>query len=558
MKDYFVSLNQKPVLSTEVLARYSDGTTETININWNSYDETQLKSEQIFKVTGKLEGTEVPVVVDVHVIGNVVAMENVSTFLYKGSELNLPNTVKGYLADGTQSEDFKVNWNLANVDLSKENTTVSVPGTVELLGKTYNVTASARIVPALSAARNLAINNSSQNSDIPTLSQSPTTTSDNLNSIINNVTNNGSSVNERWTNWNERSLTAANGEPKGAYVQLNWRNKYNIDRLDLWLFTDNSASRIPKKVEISYKNENGDYVVVPHTNTTEVSYSAGETTYFLNKVINTDSIRIYMQQPEVGKCIGLTEVKVYEYVPKEVAKATNTLNEIKINGTALVNFDPSIREYSVNLDKLPNSVEAVGKDNAAVTVLPINNKKSLIFVRAEDGTRNTYTVNYLVPLVNIASNKSNENSDVPKLSQSPITITDNLNSINNGVINDGTNLRERWTNWNERALAGSDGQPKGAYVQFDWTNKHDIESIELWLFTDNPTSRLPKKVEISYKNVNGEYVVVPYISTTAVSYTAGPTKYTLNQVVNTDSMRIYMQQLELGKCIGLTEVKIYE
>ena len=558
VKDYYVSLNQKPTLPSQVTARYSDGTTQVLNINWNSYDAEAVKSEQIFKVTGKLEGTEVPVVVNIHVIGNVVAMENVSTFLYKGSELNLPNTVKGYLADATQSEDFKVNWNLANVDLSKENTTVSVPGTVELLGKTYNVTASVRIVPALSAARNLAINNSSQNSDIPTLSQSPTTTSDNLSSIINGVTNNGSNVNERWTNWNERSLTAANGEPKGAYVQLNWRNKYNIDRLDLWLFTDNSASRIPKKVEISYKNENGEYIVVPHTNTTEVSYSAGETTYFLNKVINTDSIRIYMQQPAVGNCIGLTEVKVYEYVPKETAKTTNILSEIKINGTAIANFDANLKEYTVNLDKLPTSVEAKAADNAAVTVLPVNNKKSVIIVRAEDGTKNTYTVNYTVPLVNIASWNPAENSDVPKLSQSPTIISDNLNSINNGVANDVNNVNERWTNWNERSLAGSDGQPKGAYVQFNWINKHNINSLELWLFTDNFASRLPKKVEISYKNANGDYVVVPYTSTTAVSYTAGSTKYTLNQVVNTDSMRIYMQQPELGKCIGLTEVKIYE
>ena len=95
-------------------------------------------------------------------------------------------------------------------------------------------------------------------------------------------------------------------------------------------------------------------------------------------------------------------------------------------------------------------------------------------------------------------------------------------------------------------------------MQFDWKNKHNINSLELWLFTDSAASRLPKKVEISYKNASGNYVVVPYTSTTAVSYTAGPTKYTLNEVVNTDSIRIYMQQPELGKCIGLTEVKIYE
>ena len=177
-----------------------------------------------------------------------------------------------------------------------------------------------------------------------------------------------------------------------------FNNKYNIDRLDLWLFTDNLSARIPKKVEISYKNENGEYVVQSHTNTTEVSHSAGETTYFLDKSINTDSIRIYMQQPQVGNCIGLTEVKVYEYVEKEIASDKNTLKEIKINGNNLEDFDPEINEYEINLDKLPEQVEANAEDNRAVTILPIHNNKSLIFVRAEDGSKNMYTVNYILPI----------------------------------------------------------------------------------------------------------------------------------------------------------------
>ncbi|WP_195429051.1 glycoside hydrolase family 2 TIM barrel-domain containing protein [Clostridium sp. D46t1_190503_E9] len=397
VKDYYVSLEEKPLLPKEVTARYSDGTTETLKVDWNEYDEAQLSAPQIFKVTGKLSGTDIAVVVNVHVIGDVVSMENVSTFTYSGNTPTLPKTVKGYLANGTESEEFVVNWNLDGLDFSTENTNVTVPGTVELLEETYNVIANVRVVPALKAARNLAINNSSENDDIPTLSQSCVVTADNLNSINNGITNGGENVNERWTNWNERNLTGENGEPKGAYVQFDWNNKYDIDRLDLWLFTDNLSARIPKKVEISYKNENGEYVVAPHTNTTEVSHAAGETTYFLNEVINTDSIRIYIQQPQVGNCIGLTEVKVYEYVVQENAKTTNTLTEIKIDGKALENFDPTINEYSINLEKLPELVEATSEENAALTILPIHNNKSTIVVRAEDGSKNIYTVNYVLP-----------------------------------------------------------------------------------------------------------------------------------------------------------------
>ncbi|MGG7213266.1 glycoside hydrolase family 2 TIM barrel-domain containing protein [Clostridium nigeriense] len=397
VKDYYVSLDENPVLPKEVTARYSDGTTETLKVNWNEFDKSQLSTPQIFKATGKIDGTDIAVVVNIHVVGNVSSIENYSTFTYAGTTPSLPNTLKGYLENGSESEDFIVNWNLDGLDFSKENTNVVVPGTVDLLGKTYNVTASIRVAPALKAARNIAINKASENDDIPVLSQSPTVTADNLNSINNGVKADTANAQERWTNWNERNLADENGEPKGAYVQFDWSNKYDIDRLDLWLFTDNLSGRIPKKVEISYKDENGNYVVAPHTNTTEVSYTAGETTYFLDNVINTDSIRIYMQQPQLGNCIGLSEVNVYEYVPQEKAKATNTLTEIKLDGKVLENFDPATKEYTINLEKLPELVEASAEDNAAVTVLPIHNNKSIIVVRAEDGSKNVYTVNYVLP-----------------------------------------------------------------------------------------------------------------------------------------------------------------
>lgn len=394
VKDYYVSLGEKPVLPTTVEGRYSDSTTATLNVNWNEYNEELLNTPQIFKATGKIEGTDVAVVVNVHVIGDVVAMENISTFTYAGTAPSLPNTVKGYLADGTESEEFRVTWDLEGKDFSTEGETVVVNGTVQLLGKEYPVTASVRVVQALKTASNLALNNS-ENNDVPRLSQSCVTTSDNLNSINNGVNNNGSAENERWTNWNERNLTV-DGQPKGAYIQLDWNNKHAIDRLDLWFFTDNVYSRIPKKVEISYRNEAGEYVVAPHTNTTEVSYLSGETTYRLDNVINTDSIRVYMQQPEAGKCVGLTEMAVYQYVPKVTANVSAALSEIKLDGVTLENFAPDTLEYTVNVESLPQTVEAIAQSNAAVTILPIKDNKSLIIVRSEAGTTNVYTINYIL------------------------------------------------------------------------------------------------------------------------------------------------------------------
>ena len=401
VKDYYVNVGEKPNLPKNVKGRFSDGTTSTFDVNWNDYDENQLNSPQIFKVTGSLEGTDATVIVNVHVIGEIVAISNLSTFTYAGTTPSLPKTVYGYYANGTKSEEVSVNWNLDGVDFTKANTTVKVNGTVELLGKNYPVTASIRIVPALKAARNLAINNA-ENKDIPTISQSCVSTSDNLNSINNGITNGKEDVNERWTNWNERNLVE-NGQPKGAYVQFDWDNKYNIDRLDMWLFTDNLSARIPKKVEISYRDTDGNYKVVTHSNTTEVSHSVGETTYRLNEVINTDSIRIYMQQPQAGNCIGLTEVKVYEYVPQETAKTDNTISSILLDGEELEGFNPETNEYTINLESLPKVVEAITNtdSNSSVTILPISNNKSVIVAKSENGIENVYKINYLLAEYNV-------------------------------------------------------------------------------------------------------------------------------------------------------------
>ena len=397
VKNHYVAINEEPVLPNVVVAKYNDGTNETLQIEWNEYDKSKLSQPQTFKITGKLKGTDISVNVDIYVVGEISTMENVATFTYAGTKPTLPVTVKSYLADGSESESFKVKWNLEGLDFSKENTVVNVPGTVEVLGKSYGVNAKVRVVPALNAARNLAIN-SEENSDIPTLSQSVTNVSDNLNSINNGVKDNSSNTNERWTNYNERDLKDDKNQPKGAYVQLDWKNKYNIDRLDLWLFTDSFASKIPADVVIYYKNEEGKYVEQTHSNTTEVSYLSGETTYKLDKVINTDSIRIYMRQSEVGKCIGLAEVNVYEYVPAANASTNNTLSNILIDGKELEGFNPETKEYTVNLNEVPKSVEGVTADseNMAVTVLPMNNNKSTIIVVSENGDRNIYTVNYVL------------------------------------------------------------------------------------------------------------------------------------------------------------------
>lgn len=63
----------------KVVGTYNNGETRDLTIKWNEYDKESLNKIGEFTITGKLQDSEAVVTVTVHVIGNVVAMENYST-----------------------------------------------------------------------------------------------------------------------------------------------------------------------------------------------------------------------------------------------------------------------------------------------------------------------------------------------------------------------------------------------------------------------------------------------------------------------------------------------
>lgn len=390
-KHHYVSVNEVPQLPTSLPVTFSNGDISSYDVVWEDYDKSQLNKPQTFQVSGTLKGTDVKVFVEIHVIGNIVSVVQPSVFMNAKETLSLPKSVQGVLEDGTLSEKFPVEWENVSPDKYAQEGQFKVKGTAQVLGKEIAVYASVRVGKALPAPVNIASNTSA---DAPALSESTKTPSDNLASINNDIVDNSVATNERWTNWNDRNLNEM------AYITMNWKETHAIDKVNLWLFTDNNSAALPKEVVFEY-DDNGTWVNIPYTSTTPVSYLSGETTYLFNKPVEMKKLRIGMlQQP--NKCIGLTEAKVYKYEPIEQSHNTASLQTITLDGAPLTDFDTEKKDYVVKLQGesvVYPVVEAQSKDNAGITILPVYDNKTKILALSEDGSvMNTYTITYTIPV----------------------------------------------------------------------------------------------------------------------------------------------------------------
>ena len=407
-RNYYVDIDEEPQLPQSVTVTYSDGSTDEVNVNWADYDRGQLAQPGTFTISGQLEGLDVTATVTVHVIGEIVAVENWSAATNAGVMPDLPSTLRGIYADGSYSEPFAVSWDMSEADFAQPGTVV-INGSVEILGQTYETQASVRVEEAVAESVDIA---SASRDDAPVFSNGtlrngvasdPSTTaiSDSLLQLNDGITNDSEDTNARWTNWALRN----EAEPVDTYVQLDWEGTYTISNIYLWHFTDSAASVLPgdSNVRFEYQDENGDWVEVESTHITQVPYTSGSTSYGLIRPVTTSALRIWLKAPRTGTCIGLTEVQVFDYHEAVTANTSAELSSITLDGTNITEYpgyagyDEASRTYTVNVDGALPTVNATGADNAAVQVLPAYDNTVKILVRSEDGnTLNTTNVKFNV------------------------------------------------------------------------------------------------------------------------------------------------------------------
>ena len=455
-KNTYVGLGQEPELPQTVAGTYNNGEVKELNIEWDSYDKSKLNTVGEFTVTGKLQDSDAIVSITIHVIGNVVAMESYSTVTNVGVIPQLPQTLRGFYEDGKYSEAFPVAWDIPEGAFANEGI-VAIQGTASVLDGTKDVIATIRVAPKLEDSTNIA---SKDYQDAPVFTNgrmqngvasdpSNVAISDSLLRLNDGISNESVDTNARWTNWSLRN----ENPPVDTYVQLEWQNEYTMQNVKLWHFTDNTYSVLPGDDNVRFEyfdSKTNEWKEIESSHITQVPYTSGDTPYGFVTPITTSKLRIWLKAPQAGKCIGLTEVEVYNYIKQTEANTTTNLDELKLNDTNIEAFegfdryDEETKTYTVNLKTTEYpTVEASAKNNESITVLPVYNDEVKISVKSEDGKSVIiYTIKYNKEVTEVDKNKLHEYVNSQE-------ITNAINSIDKYTVESYQTFKETYDKANE-------------------------------------------------------------------------------------------------------------
>lgn len=387
VRDYTVKAGTKPTLQTDASGVMSDGTNVTGTITWEEIPEEMYHTPGDYLVKGSLaiEGEkELAVTCRLHVIGNIVAIRNVSTATAVNTVPVLPDKTAGILADGTISGEFDVKWEEVTEDaFASVGDVVTVNGTAAVFaGEELPVTACVRVAEAVNTeSKNVAAAASGLSQDIPEANQS-----DNLSSINNGVTKPGDNTQERWSNWGNRTTADT------AALTFQWDTAQLLSSVNLYYYFDSCAA-LPESVVFEYSLDGQTYTAVGASAELAEEYSLGaEYTYTFESVINPISLRIVLKQQgstDGSHCVALTEAEIMTYEGKLTYNSLADLSGMEADGTSVPNFAADQLSYKVNGTK----ITAVSAENAGITILPVYEGIVRILTISEDGSQNrTYEV----------------------------------------------------------------------------------------------------------------------------------------------------------------------
>lgn len=368
VRDYSVRAGTIPELSCTAAGNLADGSRTEGEIKWEDIPADVYNTAGDYTVRGvlsfpSLEGQEeLTVTARLHVIADVAALRNISTVTAAGTEPVLPSTVSGVMADGTVAGVFNVSWDETDAEqFSTVGEIVTVNGTAVILGnETLPVTCTVRVAETVNTESiNVAPNVSGLEQDIDASHQS-----DNLNAIINGVTDFADNTNERWTNWNNRTNSDT------AALTFRWATAQLLGGCNLYYYYDNCAAE-PESVEFQYSLNGSDFVTMDYTSELVRSEPLGaEYSYTFDSVINPVAVRVILTQQNgtSGRnCVGIIEAEMMTYAGSIEYNGSAALSGISVDGISVGGFDADVFTYTAEGE----TVAAATDVNAGITVLPV-------------------------------------------------------------------------------------------------------------------------------------------------------------------------------------------
>lgn len=384
VRDYTVKAGTKPELQTTATGTMANGSTADGNIAWEEISQEIYNKAGDYTVKGTLTFDSmdpISVTCRLHVIDNVIALRNISTATTPGVVPALPDQVKGVLANGTLSGEFKVTWESMSADQFEEiGQVVVVSGTAAIIGsETLPVTASVRVAEAVNTE---SINVAGQANSI---TEDCASTSDNLQTVTDGNTAYDNDTNYRWTNYNNRNNSDT------ASITFTWATAQLLSSANLYFFVDNGASQLPSNVKFEYSLNGTDFAEIGYADVTPTGgFTATE--YVFDQVINPVALRITLTQQggtTGGKCVGLTEVEIMTYAGKLEYNSSGALSGISVDETLVDGFAADTLTYEAEGE----TVTAASDVNAGITILPVLDSVVRILTVSEDGSDSrTYEV----------------------------------------------------------------------------------------------------------------------------------------------------------------------
>ena len=407
-KNYYVKVGNRPQLPAELDAVLNDKSEAKGKVTWEDVAEDQINQSGTFSVTGTVTVAGVDkaetVSVNVNMIDTVAAILNYSTTTSIGVDPKLPIARPAVMEDGTVlTASFPVAWETPEGGYNAEGI-VSVKGTADVFGEKMPVSASVRVQEAeYSVGDNIAKEAMTLKQDIPQEMQS-----DDLEAIRDgNRTvdgNQGGNTNSTmWSNYKN----SKDAKDNDADIIFQYATQQIFNQIKIFFRSDSHAASYPAdnttKIYVSETGEEGTWTEVTATESHPEELPAIGVVEYTYDFVPTKAVFVkihVVNNPDAsGKgggftCTGIVEAELYR--ANQADFTTNTTAELQsltVDGKAAPAEALTAGSWNVSAKEV-KEIAAVGKDNAAVTILPAKNNAVKILIESEDHkTQNTFVMN---------------------------------------------------------------------------------------------------------------------------------------------------------------------
>lgn len=381
-RTYYVKTGTKPELPTEIIANYSDGTSKSVPVVWEEISDEAVSKPGSFGVSGTAEG--MPVSVSVQVIDEIGALLNYSTTTAVGIPAVLPTSRPAVLPDGTElSASFTIDWEEVDPEVWNTPQTVVVNGTAAVMGTVHHVTATIRVQEETGVLKDSITHEAREiTQSIPEDLQS-----DNLNAIKDGSTALGSGGGGNASCWSNYSWSGA-GHDDGS-ITVAFDTQKLLGEMTVYFGDDGWCMTYPDANTTTFEISDDGEVWTKLDVTETIGETEGKVkpyTYNFAPVRAT-FVRLNVKNgstryEESYSCTGITEFEIKPLVTALNVGSEAALSSLTVNGTEANEAELGSGIFTTPAKKA--NITAVGKNNAAVTVLPAIDNVVKILIESED------------------------------------------------------------------------------------------------------------------------------------------------------------------------------